>query len=327
MDERIRLSDRPELLGAAADWFHEKWGVPREAYAESMTAALSSAGVPEWYLALAGGRIAGGLGVIENDFHPRRDLRPNVCAVYTEPEFRRRGIAGALLELAVTDQHRRGTDTLYLLTDHDSFYERYGWHYLCPVRGDGEDRDARMYVHHVLETDRLLLRPWRWGDAEILFRWASDPAVGPAAGWKPHTSVENSREILRTVLSAPGTYAVVLKATGEPVGSAGLTVAGPDTLAPGPEEAEIGYWLARPFWGQGLIPEAVRALTDYAFGTLGLRTLRCGYFEGNEKSRRVQEKCGFVYECTRKDILWPATGEIRTEHVTRLDRETWRDSR
>ena len=143
----IRLSDRPELLDAAADWFHEKWKIPRAAYAASMAEALTSGGVPEWYLAIADGRIAAGLGVIENDFHPRRDLTPNVCAVFTEPEHRGRGLAGALFLLAADDQHRRGRDTLYLLTDHDSFYERYGWRFLCPVRADGEARDSRMYVH------------------------------------------------------------------------------------------------------------------------------------------------------------------------------------
>ena len=324
MDERyIRLSDHPALLDAAADWFHARWGIPREAYAESMTAALSAAGVPEWYLALEGERIIGGLGVIENDFHPRRDLSPNVCAVYTDPDRRGRGVAEALLDLAVRDQHRRGTDTLYLLTDHDSFYERCGWQYLCPVRGDGEEQDARMYVHHVLETDRLFLRPWHWSDAAALYACASDPVVGPAAGWKPHTSESNSLEIIRTILSLPGTYAIERKGDPAPIGSISLSVGAASGFGLPPDEGEIGYWLARPCWGQGLIPEAVRALQRHAFVTLGLKRLWCGYFDGNERSRRVQEKCGFSYDHTNRDLFWPATGEYVTEHVTRLDRETW----
>ena len=101
-----------------------------------------------------------------------------------------------------------------------------------------------------LETPRLLLRPWEETDAEALYKYAKDPAVGPIAGWPPHTSVENSREIIRTILSAPETYAVVLKQTGEPVGSIGLmfgdTVHSAD-IAEG--EAEIGYWIGAPFWG------------------------------------------------------------------------------
>ena len=148
--ELFRLVDRPELLESAAQWFHEKWHVPLEAYRESMQACLAGeAPVPQWYLAMDGGRIAGGLGVIENDFHDRTDLTPNVCAVYTEPDCRGCGIAGALLRLVCGDMHERGVDTLYLLTDHTSFYERYGWEFYCMVQGDGEDCMSRMYVHRM----------------------------------------------------------------------------------------------------------------------------------------------------------------------------------
>lgn len=146
--DAVRLIDRPELMESAAQWFHEKWGVPLQAYQESMIQALTGQKpVPQWYLALDAENIIGGLGVIENDFHPRRDLAPNVCAVYTEPNWRGQGVAGALLRLVCTDMKNKGIDTLYLLTDHDSFYERYGWEYLCPVTGDGEDQPSRMYVH------------------------------------------------------------------------------------------------------------------------------------------------------------------------------------
>lgn len=131
-----------------AEWFHSKWGISKEAYLESMTESLAGAGaVPEWYVAIDGKRIIGGLGVIENDFHDRPDLTPNVCAVFVEPEYRGRGIAGALLDFVCADMKKRGIGILYLLTDHDSFYERYGWEYLCPARSDGEDTDSRMYIH------------------------------------------------------------------------------------------------------------------------------------------------------------------------------------
>lgn len=142
-----RLSDHPAEKERMARWFHEKWGIPLEAYLESMDACLHGPGpVPEWYVAREGQRIIGGMGVIENDFHPRRDLTPNVCAVYVEPDRRCQGVAGALLKFTCADMARRGINTLYLLTGHDSFYERYGWRYLCPVRGDGEETDSRMYV-------------------------------------------------------------------------------------------------------------------------------------------------------------------------------------
>ena len=145
----IRLKDQPELLTAAAQWFHEKWGIPPEAYQESMQQCLAgNHPVPQWYLALEQDRIIGGLGVIENDFHNRKDLTPNVCAVYTEEDHRLQGIAGALLARVCSDMKEQGIDTLYLLTDHTSFYERYGWEFFCMVQGDGEPEPSRMYIHH-----------------------------------------------------------------------------------------------------------------------------------------------------------------------------------
>lgn len=144
----IRLIDAPQWKILAAQWFHEKWGVPEEAYLESMDACLAKAGpVPQWYLAVAGERILGGMGVIENDFHDRKDLAPNVCAVYTEPDARCQGIAGALLNFVCADMNARGVSTLYLVTDHTSFYERYGWQFYCMVQGDGEEEPSRLYIH------------------------------------------------------------------------------------------------------------------------------------------------------------------------------------
>ena len=145
--EILRLNERPALLEALAAWFSEKWRVPLEAYRESMAESLAAEDPwPRWYAALCGERIIGGLGVIENDFHERKDLKPNVCAVYTEPDFRGRGVAGALLEAVYTDMKAAGVSPLYLLTDHTGFYERYGWEYLCPVRSDGEETPSRMYI-------------------------------------------------------------------------------------------------------------------------------------------------------------------------------------
>lgn len=144
----VRLADRPEWRDAAAEWFHEKWGVPLAAYWESMEACLRGENpVPQWYLVLESGRIVAGAGVIENDFHDRKDLTPNVCAVYTEPDRRGRGLAGRLLGAICADMSDRGIDTLYLLTDHTSFYERYGWEFFCMAQGDGEEKPSRIYRH------------------------------------------------------------------------------------------------------------------------------------------------------------------------------------
>ncbi len=143
----VTLRDRPELLDEAAAWFHDKWGVPEAAYRECMTACLRGETDYDWYLCLDGEKIVGGMGVIENDFHDRKDLSPNVCAVYTLEAYRGRGIAGRLLNLVVEDMRARGISPLYLVTDHTGFYERCGWEFLCLVQGDGEPDLTRMYIH------------------------------------------------------------------------------------------------------------------------------------------------------------------------------------
>ncbi len=143
----VTLREVPEMLDSAASWFHAKWGVPEEAYRELMEAYLRGDTPNGWYFCLDAGGIAGGLGVIDNDFHDRKDLAPNVCAVWTEEKHRGRGIAGRLLNLAVEDMRAAGVSPLYLLTDHTGFYERYGWEFLCLAQGDGEPRMSRMYVH------------------------------------------------------------------------------------------------------------------------------------------------------------------------------------
>lgn len=144
----IKLREHPELTKTAADWFHSKWDVPTEAYLDCMNAYLSGETEYGWYLCLDGGKIIGGMGVIENDFHDRKDLAPNVCAVYTEKDCRCKGIAGRLLNMVVEDMKAKGITPIYLVTDHTAFYERYGWEFLCMVQGDGESHMSRMYMHH-----------------------------------------------------------------------------------------------------------------------------------------------------------------------------------
>ena len=143
----IKLRERPEWKQAAAEWFHSKWNVPTEAYLDCMDAYLSGETEYGWYLCLDGDKIVGGMGVIENDFHDRKDLTPNVCAVYTEEACRGKGIAGQLLTIVVDDMKSKGITPIYLVTDHTGFYERYGWEFLCMVQGDGEPDMSRMYIH------------------------------------------------------------------------------------------------------------------------------------------------------------------------------------
>ena len=134
-------------MDVAATWFHEKWGVSREAYLECMEAYLRQETEYGWYLCLDEDQIVGGLGVIENDFHDRKDLTPNVCAVYTDEDYRCQGIAGKLLNMAVEDLRSKGISPVYLLTNHTGFYEQYGWEFLCMAQGEGEPYLSRMYIH------------------------------------------------------------------------------------------------------------------------------------------------------------------------------------
>ena len=186
-----------------------------------------------------------------------------------------------------------------------------------------------------LTTPRLILRPWVETDAEALYRFARDPLVGPPAGWPPHTSVENSREIIRGVLSARETYAMVLRydtadavsgeiiPEGTPVGSVGIMFKGCGSYPHMRDtEAEIGYWVGLPLWGRGLVPEAVRAIQARCFNDLKLDGLWCGYYEGNEKSRRVQEKCGFTPHSRMEIPSHPFNGAT-AECFTYLSREDW----
>ena len=143
----IKIKENTRLKNTAAEWFHKKWNIPTKAYLDSMEESFRGESVvPAWYVAVEGSQIIGGIGVIENDFHDRKDLTPNVCAVYTE-EYRCQGVAGSILNFVCKDMKLKGVDTLYLITDHNNFYERYGWEFLCMVQGDDEPKMTRMYIH------------------------------------------------------------------------------------------------------------------------------------------------------------------------------------
>lgn len=143
----ITLREKPEIINEAALWFNSKWGVPKEAYLECMENYLKWDTELGWYLCLDDDKIVGGMGVIENDFHDRKDLTPNVCAVYTEESYRKQGIAGVLLNMVVDDLKSKGISPVYLVTDHTGFYERYGWEFYCMAQGDGEPDMTRLYIH------------------------------------------------------------------------------------------------------------------------------------------------------------------------------------
>ena len=166
-----------------------------------------------------------------------------------------------------------------------------------------------------IETERLVLRPWVEEDAESLYEYARDPRVGPMAGWPVHTSVENSLEIIQTVLG--DSYAITIKGDNRAVGSIGVF---PIRNLPQFEgETEIGYWIAVPFWGQGLVPEAVRELLRILFEEKGENRVWCGHYEGNGKSKRVIEKCGFEFVLKQESYV-PLMEEHRVELFYKIEK-------
>ena len=175
----------------------------------------------------------------------------------------------------------------------------------------------------ILETKRLLLRPWEEADAEECYKYAKDPLVGPSCGWVPHTSVEVSKVIIKNVLSVPETYAIIWKETNLPIGNIVLKMGTDTDLTEEEDECELGYWLGVPYWGKGIMPEAAKELIRHGFEDLGMKKIWCAYYDGNEKSKRVQEKCGFQYQWTTHDGEVPLLQEKRTGHVNCLTKKEW----
>ena len=146
-----------------------------------------------------------------------------------------------------------------------------------------------------IETDRLVLRPWRESDLEDFYEYASVEGVGEMAGWKHHRTIEETKNILGFFIRDKKTFALELKENGKVIGSLGLEEMDIDPVEGEKLGREIGYVLSKAYWGRGLMPEAVRAVMDYCFGTLGFDYLTCGHFTRNDRSRRVIEKCGFTF--------------------------------
>lgn len=175
----------------------------------------------------------------------------------------------------------------------------------------------------MLSTERLILRPWQASDAPSLYQYASDERVGSNAGWAAHTSIAQSLEIIETVFSAPEVYAVALQADNIAIGLVGLLTGKDSNFDIADDEAEIAYWIGVPFWGQGLIPEAVKELMRHAFEKLNVSTLWCGYFAGNEQSFKAQIKCGFKHHHTEKNKFNKFLNDYRTEHISRITKDEW----
>jgi len=179
----------------------------------------------------------------------------------------------------------------------------------------------------MLETERFILRRWEDTDAENLYEYAKDPDVGPIAGWPPHRDLNESRDVIRNVLSGKEAYAICLKSDCKAIGTVELKLNGHTDLTERDDECELGYWLGKPFWGQGIMPEAVREILRHAFEDLGMTRVWVGYYEGNAKSKRVQEKCGFRFQWRSEDVDVPLMNEKRTGYVSSITKEQWQQER
>lgn len=175
-----------------------------------------------------------------------------------------------------------------------------------------------------LETKRLVLRHWEDSDARSLYEYAKDPAIGPIAGWPPHKSVEESLHIIRTVFTGAECYAICEKGSNQAIGAIELKLKGHTDLTDRDDECELGYWLGKPFWGRGYMPEAAAELLRRGFEDLGMNAIWCGYYDGNAQSKRVQEKLGFVYHHTCPDVPVPLMRETRIGHTNCMTGERWK---
>ena len=266
------------------------------------------------------GKVVGACWVRTADEYGHIDSITPSFSISLFEEYRGNGIGTALMRRMLEDLEAAGYARASLSVQKANpalrLYERLGF---CIV-GNGADATEWLMIRTlggpfvVIETERLIMRPWLASDAESLFDLASDPAVGPAAGWPPHSSVAESAEVIATVFAAPETYAVILRETGELVGCAGFNAGDAANMSLDADELELGYWIGRPFWNRGFATEAARALVKRGFSGLGLTGIHAAYFDGNDRSRRVLDKLGFSFVRTQVGVECPLLGEARTEH-------------
>ena len=176
----------------------------------------------------------------------------------------------------------------------------------------------------MLKTERLILRHWEDSDAEDLYEYAKDPDVGPVAGWPAHRNIEESRNYIRSVFSGEETYAICLKKDSRAIGAVGLNLKDQSGRT---DECELGYWIGKPFWGQGLVPEASEEVLRHAFEDLHMGKVWCCTYVGNTNSQRVQQKLGFCNPRIVENVDVPLLHEKRDLIICYLSREQWQQDR
>ncbi|MDR2282015.1 MAG: GNAT family N-acetyltransferase [Sphingobacterium sp.] len=175
----------------------------------------------------------------------------------------------------------------------------------------------------ILTTERLTLRPFRESDAADVYEYAKDDRVGPIAGWPPHTSIAESQEVINTIFAQDGVFAITLGEEDRAIGLISLILGAKSNFPITESEGEISYWLGVPFWGKGIMPEAIREVVRYGFEDLRLVHIWSGFYDGNAKSKIAQEKCGFYEHHIEEHKENTFMNDVRIEHISRMTRDEW----
>jgi len=255
----------------------------------------------------------------------------SLFTIFVLPEYQGKGVGRMIVETLERDEYALRARRIEIPASITGlpFYKKLGYDFK-----DGNDKLDDEHLYRIekfkepecLVTERLYLRHWRESDADAMFELCKDPDIGPVAGWPPHKDVNESLGIIRNVLCGKEAYAICLKGSDSPVGCIEIKLNGKSDIASADDECELGYWLGKPYWGQGIMPEAGKELIRRAFEDLGMNKIWCGYYDGNIKSKRAQEKMGFKYQWTSEDVDVPLLNEKRTGHVSLITIEEWKGS-
>ena len=289
---------------------------------------LQRASWTHFYVAVDEDRIIG-CGAI-GPYWDKKD-ESSLFTIFVDPDYQGKGVGRAIVETLERDEFAIRAKRIEIPASITGlpFYQKMGYSFKDGITEVDEEHLYRLEKfrdlkdQRMLTTERLILRRWFESDAEDMFRYASDPDVGPICGWPVHRSIEESLDIIRNALNGREAYAVCLKENGRAVGAIELKLNGHTDLAEGDDECEMGFWLGKPFWGQGFMPEAIKEMLRHAFEDIGMNKVWIGYYEGNTKSKRVQEKSGFKFQWRSEDVDVPLMNETRTGYVSLMTKEDW----
>ena len=335
-DEKIiGINTNQEYLQKAVDSFTAWWKIDRRIYDDCIKNSIKTTNtLPSWYLMLKDQNIIGGYGLVRNDFISRQDLCPWICALYIEEGCRGSQLGSKLLEHAQAEASKLGYKKLYLSTDQEGYYEKYGWKFVAKgyhpweaesmiyeIDTEADSKELKFAGNPTLETSRLILRTLQTGDAKELFEYAKKPNVTRYLTWEPHNSISDTLEYIKMVSDKikndqAGEWGIQLKETGEIIGSIGFVLYDQNGSC-----GELGYVIDDKYWGQGIMTEAIRRVIQFAFENIGLQRVEAVHYPENPASGKAMQKAGMLYEgllrskTFAKDKYW----DLKMYAITRND--------